>query len=154
MWWTNFCDYDKKIMDFQYNTRRYFVSNLADEMRKRTEKGKERNKKLKEDFEKNKRERTALLKDIAVKEAKELFSKAISEIEQSANEGKNNIEFLVGSCDSPSKETEEKLSLVAQHLAQLLAEENNNFDTNPICNISEEYVDSPRRIYVAVKIRW
>ena len=130
------------------------MSNLADEMRKKTEKGKRQNQKFQEKFEKSERERKTLLNGVAAKEANELLGKALLEIEKSADDGKNSIEFLVGSCDSPSKETEEKLPMVAQHLSQFLVDKENNFDARPVVSISEEYVDSPRSIYVAVKISW
>ena len=130
------------------------MSNLADEMRKKQKKEKKHAQKLEEEYRKREDDRLATLKKTAVAEAEQLFQKTVKEIEEVAKRGKDNVEFLVASHDSPSKEDEEKLQMVVRHLAQLLVDKNNNFAARPIVSISEEFVDSPRHIYVAVEIRW
>lgn len=128
------------------------MGNLADKIRKKTEEGKKRNQKTNDEFKKHEEELFEKLCDEYAKEADQLLPKAIVFVETSASQGKNNVEFLVGTCDSPDKETEKRLSGIALNLAMLFRKK--GFKTQAICNISEEYVDSPRRIYAAVEIIW
>jgi hypothetical protein len=128
------------------------MGNLADEMSRKTEEANKGIQRSNKEFKKREEMRFNKVNENAVEKANELFTKVIDEIDQKAKLGKNVMEFMVASYDSPSKDEEEKLPLVAIHLANLLRKR--GFITRAISNISEEYVDSPRRIYVAVEINW
>ncbi len=126
---------------------------LVGEMRKKTEAGKLRNKKLDEDYEHREARRFVELDKKAAEAARNLFKDCIAEIKKAANLGKSNVSFTATEFTNPNNDEKYTGMATAQHLARLI--EKKGFCASPDCSISEGDCDDSRNFYwYNVEISW
>ena len=127
--------------------------NLADEMRKKTEEGKLRQKKSQDDFDKREAEHRSKLRREALEEAKSILAVCIKEIKKSAHDGKHKLTFTAKKFTNPHDDEKYLGWSMASHLSELLKKE--GFIAGAILSKSEGDVDDSRDFYYyCVEICW
>lgn len=122
-------------------------------MRKKTEKGKLRQQKLQEGFEKRRIKRLAEIDRLAVGEAKKLLNDCIKNINEVADQGGSLTSFGVKKVTDPTPEEEYEGIAIARHLARLLEKRGFKAITEHV--VSEGNVDDTRNIYwYQIQINW